>query len=150
MSFRAVALCTAVTATSLLAGPAVADAHHDFRIAPKVGKPKTRFKLTFTADLTEVGSAEDPLEFYIAHIRGPRGCRDVEGFLDVPAVTGQPARIALRPTTAIFPLHSRSTWCPGRYRGSMRFCHCATGDTRPDVVFKRFSFKVKKKKRKRR
>ena len=142
-----VALCATVAAGSLLTAATVAEAHHDFRFAPKIGKAKTKFTITFTADLSEVGPPDDQQEFYIAAVRGPRGCRDVAGFPNGPVVAGQPVTIQLRPVFSIFPLLERTTWCAGRYRGALRFCHCATGDLRPDVVVRRFSFKVKPKRR---
>lgn len=121
-----------------------AQAHHDFRVSPKSGGPRTVFKLRFTADFDEKGSAGQKREFYVASIRGPRGCTKVAGFLDGKARRGQRVTMRLTPSLSVVPLLKRKTWCPGRYRGSVVFCHCGKRDSRGDERVKRFSFRVKR------
>lgn len=141
------AACALVAALlAALALPSAAGAHHDFRLSPRTGGPKTVFKLRFTADLAEVGKTDQKREFYVASIRGPRGCGKVAGFLDGKARKGKRVTMRLTPALSVFPLLKRKTWCAGRYRGSVVFCHCAKGDSRADVPVKRFSFRVRRRK----
>lgn len=122
-----------------------AEAHHDLRVSPKSGGTRTVFKLRFTADLSEAGKPDRKREFYVASIRGPRGCAKVAGFLDGKARKGKRVTMRLTPALSVFPLLERKRWCPGRYRGSVVFCHCGEGDSRPDVRVGRFSFRVRRR-----
>ena len=125
----------------LLGLPAAAEAHHDLRLDAQGKGSKASFTIQFTAHLSERGAAPGRLDFYIADIRGPRGCREVSATTIAPTRAGAIAAMRLTPS-AIKPFGKARQWCPGRYRGSVAFCFCTPGDPRPSVPVGSFQFLI--------
>jgi hypothetical protein len=122
--------------------PAAAEAHHDFRFSPEEGGTKTTFALEFTADVSETGTVDDPVDFYVVEITGPQGCREAAAFTTDRVAAGEHVRVPIRPFD-IDPFFEARQWCPGRYAGSVSFHHSGAEDPRPDLPVGRFEFTIR-------
>ena len=138
---RAAVLLAASTAVVMAFAPA-ATSQAPVSVSPKKGGLKKKFLVSFDAPLAAVDSAG---EFYVAEVRGPRGCREVLELTYGDVSAGEHVVLALTPRGDIRPFGRRSRWCPGRYSGRVVWCPCADGDAREDQFVGRISFRVRRR-----
>jgi hypothetical protein len=104
-------------AASLLGGGAAqanGGARYDFRVFPRVGKPTTTFRISFTAPFPAIRADTD----YFLEAVGPRRCPSLFEYAGVRVRRGD--RVVLRLTSSddLF-FRSRRRWCRGSYVGSV-------------------------------
>ena len=131
-----------LVASLALGSPATARAQDNLQFGPTQGGATTSFTVQFTAGLSERGTAEEPLDFYVVSISGPQGCPEVRKYTTENVTAGQLVTLRVDPS-GIKPFGEARQWCVGRYSGSVYFCYCEPGDPRPNVPVGSFSFTVR-------
>ena len=136
------AACSLFAASLALWLPGAAGAQRDVLLGSATGGTKASFTVQFTAELSERGTAEQPLDFYVVNISGPPGCREVHAYTTENVTAGQLVTLRVAPSN-IKPFGEARQWCVGRYSGSVYFCYCERGDPRPNVPVGSVGFTVR-------
>jgi hypothetical protein len=123
-------------AASLLGGGAAqanGGARYDFRVFPRVGKPTTTFRISFTAPFPAIRADTD----YFLEAVGPRRCPSLFEYAGVRVRRGD--RVVLRLTSSDdLYFRSRRRWCRGSYVGFVNW----SGPGLQERVIGYFSFGV--------
>jgi hypothetical protein len=125
----------AAGAPSAEAAPVVeAQAEHGFQVAPRVGRPRTVFRVTFKAPFRANGRDTD----YVLEAVGPRNCASLFEFTG-PVERGENVVMRLTPGNDIILPGSRRRWCRGSYVG---YVYYQTPGFQPNRLIGYFSFGV--------
>ena len=94
---------------------------------PEVGNRKSEFLLRFRARKAAGVDSDRQLDsYYAVYIRGPVGCGRLEGRTKRAIEPGDGVRFLL--SGYLFQGHTRARWCPGRYKGIVRWKRFDTSD----------------------